>query len=48
MVSENFKSSLPSELDALERAVKGEGVVQRFPPAGSNPVSAETRKEKTR
>jgi hypothetical protein len=45
---ENFTSFLPSELDALERAVKGEGVVQKFPPAGSNEENAERQKEKTR
>lgn len=30
---ENFTSFLPSELDAIERAVKGEGILQKFPPA---------------
>jgi len=30
---ENFTSFLPSELSDLERAVKGEGIVQKFPPA---------------
>jgi len=24
---------LPAELDAIERAVQGEGIVQKFPPA---------------
>jgi Xaa-Pro aminopeptidase len=30
---ENFTSFLPSELDAIERAVGGGGIVQKFPPA---------------
>ena len=30
---ENFTEFLPSELDAIERAVRGEGIVQKFPPA---------------
>jgi len=30
---ENFTEFLPSELDALERTVKGDGILQRFPPA---------------
>ncbi len=37
---ENFTEFLPAELDAIERAVRGEGIVQKFPPApapGGNP-----------
>ena len=34
---ENFTSFLPSELDALERAVGGEGIVQRFPASPGEP-----------
>ena len=35
---ENFTDSLPSELQDIEKAVKGEGIVQRFPPTA--PMSA--------
>jgi Xaa-Pro aminopeptidase len=30
---ENFTEFLPADLDALERAVRGDGIVQKFPPA---------------
>ena len=34
---ENFTAFLPSELEAIERAVAGNGIVQKFPPAPAAP-----------
>lgn len=34
---ENFTDLLPSSLDDLEKAVKGDGIVQKFPPQPPSP-----------
>ncbi len=43
---ENFTDFLPSELGDIEKAVKGEGIVQRFPP--TTPMGARSAEETMR